>query len=227
MVRAVLRFARRAFERWLLRAVGVAIAVTALGIGLHISPHQNGKVEVPGLRSLIQGLTNSSPGAPSPQPGLGPAVRATIVRVHDGDTITVMLADGTKTSVRVVGVDTPEIPPKPPECGGAAAAEAAKKAMPKGATVWLRVDPAAGDLDAYKRELRVVYVTPSRTWQATLLRDGLADVYDFHKQKFVLLDRWRKLRDEARAAKRGTWGACPAALADAKDTDGWSTGPAS
>src|SRR5215210_1951169 len=58
-------------------------------------------------------------GMASPAAGQGP-YPAVVIRVVDGDTMDVRLADGREITVRLIGVDTPETvqPGTAVECGG-------------------------------------------------------------------------------------------------------------
>ena len=59
-----------------------------------------------------------------------------MIAVVDGDTIKVRLADGTRETVRLVGIDTPESrrPKTPVECGAKRAAEALRRLRRRAAT---------------------------------------------------------------------------------------------
>lgn len=82
---------------------------------------------------------------------------AQVVRVVDGDTIRVQLADGTEEPVRYIGIDTPELghddEPAEPYAGQAAAANAQ---FVEGQTIMLETD--VSDRDRFDRLLRYVWV---------------------------------------------------------------------
>ncbi|CAD6016185.1 Nuclease (plasmid) [Agreia sp. COWG] len=161
----------------------------------------------------------SSPHDVDPVPTTVPtgAERAEVVRVIDGDTITVRLegaGEGAQV-VRLVGVDTPETvdPNRPVGCFGADASTFTHTEL-DGHTVYLEVDQVQGDTDKYGRLLRYVWIpgtdaaAPAELFNATLLEDGYGVAYrgdQDRKQAFDALER------EAKDSRRGLWSACPAA----------------
>jgi endonuclease YncB( thermonuclease family) len=161
---------------------------------------------------------------------LGAYVPARVVRVHDGDTQTFeILKTGRTYKVRVVGIDTPEVPPARTECDGPKAASAARHVLYPGRPVYLRVDRHAGTTDRYGRQLRVVYLTKTRTWERWLLTRGLANVYDFDHERLALLSPWLAQRNAALGSRVGAWKACPGPSGHGPSTDiyrGWATGKA-
>jgi endonuclease YncB( thermonuclease family) len=163
--------------------------------------------------------------------GLGPNVKAIVGSVHDGDTIRVY--SGSRIfSIRVVGIDTPEVAPVTPECFGAEAQTAARHLLYPGRPVWIQTDAAAGDHDRYGRKLRIVRLyagrRPGRTFERWLLVRGLANEYDYRRQALALKSTWKAQRDAALKAKRGAWGSCPGPSGNGPTTNiyrAWSTGP--
>ena len=84
---------------------------------------------------------------------------AVVVRVIDGDTITVQIAGAIRT-IRLIGVDTPEtVHPtkKIVQPGGPAASAFAQAALDR-QTVELVTDPKGDQVDRYDRLLRYVYL---------------------------------------------------------------------
>lgn len=163
-------------------------------------------------------------GGDDPRPSVPPAlmrdvgpmaslrVRGQVRWVADGDTFDAQVG-AARMRVRLLGIDTPETVKRdsPVECYGPEASRRTKELLPKGRAVWIETDVGGDRVDAYGRLL--AYVTPvgSRTTvNATLLREGLADLYVFHMNApFHRAQRFRAIRDRARAARRGMWGACP------------------
>src|ERR1700726_3727043 len=84
----------------------------------------------------------------------GTALRAVVVRVIDGDTLTARVS-GRTVSIRLIGVDAPEIPPPgspgPGECFGVAAAGALRRLAPAGSVVKVTMDRERFDM--YGRSL--------------------------------------------------------------------------
>ena len=98
-------------------------------------------------------------------------IRATVVRVIDGDTIRVRV-EGKEYAVRLIGVDTPETvhPTKTVQLFGAEAS-AFTKASLEGKTVLLEADPTGDTRDRYGRLLRCVHLD-GENFNARLIREG-------------------------------------------------------
>lgn len=135
------------------------------------------------------------------QPGLYP-----VTHINDGDTIVVDI-DGTKETIRLIGVDTPEVkdPRKPVQCFGQAASAHTKLAL-TGKSVRLVPDPTNSDRDKYKRLLRYVLLPDGTDYNASLIRDGFGFAYTVFP--YTKMEEYRSLEREARDANRGLWGGC-------------------
>ena len=131
--------------------------------------------------------TTGSGGIPAGLPTTAEA--ATVVSVADGDTITVEL-DGERSSVRLIGIDTPETfvtRTGYKECYGAEASAFAKETLTPGTVVYLERDIT--DTDRYDRLLRYVWVDagsvgagPAGTaamFNELLVADGYAIPYPY------------------------------------------------
>lgn len=140
--------------------------------------------------------------------GGAPAVSMVrVVRVVDGDTIVVRVADKNER-VRLIGIDTPESvkPNTPVQCFALEASARTKALLPVGAPVKLVRDV---DLrDRYGRLLAYVYRAADGLFvNLSLARDGYAVAYTYppnvaHTGEFVAA------AGEARDAGRGLWGRC-------------------
>jgi micrococcal nuclease len=134
----------------------------------------------------------------------GSRADATVTRVVDGDTIHVLL-DGAETTIRFIGVDTPETvaPGQPIECYGP---EASRFAMARltGGAVELEFDRDL--IDPYDRTLAYVWLD-GRLFDETLVRRGFAEAkaYPPNTAHQAQLDA---AESSARASGRGLWGAC-------------------
>lgn len=137
----------------------------------------------------------------------------TVLRVTDGDTVHVVVQRANE-DIHVLGIDTPEVPHygKPGTCYGEKAKEFVTTYLAKGAHVVIRIEPSTGDVtDRYGRTIAYVYSSAHRSdLGAALLRRGLANVYPYGNRHFAKRASYERLRDAAKAAKRGLWGACPA-----------------
>lgn len=157
--------------------------------------------------------STSQGGGGGQQPGTGggsqpePTKRqkAKIIRVIDGDTYRVKLIGGPKRTVRVLGIDTPEVFGGK-ECGGPAASQAAKKMLPVGTRVLLISDNTQDLKDRYGRILRYV-IKGQLDVGRNQLNQGHAEVYVFDKP-FKRVDSYRAAQRKAKQADKGIWGNC-------------------
>jgi micrococcal nuclease len=134
-----------------------------------------------------------------------------VVEVVDGDTIKVRFGHGAVDTVRYIGMDTPETkdPRTSVQCFGAeAAAKNGEYVQEK--TVYLERD--VSERDRYDRLLRYVWVKgddgAERMVNQELVAWGYAAATSFPPDvKYQGL--FRTAEQQARAEKRGLWGACP------------------
>jgi micrococcal nuclease len=149
--------------------------------------------------------------AASREPNLAPG-EATIDRVVDGDTVDVLIGAG-KERVRLLGINTPESvdPRKPVECYGKEASKRTAELLPRGTRVRLVRDVEARD--KYGRLLAHIYrVDDGSHVNLTLAREGYARILTIPPNGADVAEL-TAAANEARAAKRGLWGACPAEVA--------------
>ena len=128
-------------------------------------------------------------------PALAFAWEATVVKIHDGDTITVrVISDGRLVKVRLWGIDCPEYQ----QLYGKEATEFVRKLLPIGITVSVEDK----DRDRYKRIDGIVQLPDGTVAQEAILKVGLAWVYRKYCKN---CGNWYALEEEARKAKRGLW----------------------
>jgi len=125
-----------------------------------------------------------------------------VVRIVDGDTIHVQLADRLE-KVRYIGVNTPEVhhPTRGEEPGGRDASAVNRELV---AGKWVRLELDVRARDRYGRMLAYVWLGDVMV-NAELVRLGYAQVMTIppnvrHQALFI------KLQREAREAGRGLWG---------------------
>lgn len=159
------------------------------------------------------------------QPGSGPTtagtpadgVRASVVAVVDGDTLDVRFANGTRDTVRLLGVDVPEthVENDPAEFEGVPETAAGRACLERagenatrfvteqvlGERVTLRGDPLADHRGRYGRLLAMV-VHDGRTLNYALVARGHARVYD---SQFSAAERFYAAEARARANATGLW----------------------
>ena len=154
----------------------------------------------------------SSPESTSASAGSGAAGIPTeaewgrVVRVADGDTLTVKFADGEEETIRLLDVDTPETvhPNRPRECFGAQASDFTKRLKGQ------RVGIEEKGRDRYGRLLAYVWTEAEeggQLWNVRLLEQGLA-VYNDYGNPGQYADRTRAVAEQAMLAGVGLWSAC-------------------
>jgi micrococcal nuclease len=148
-------------------------------------------------------------GAGDPEPVLEPGPTCRVVRVVDGDTVVVQL-DGRPTTIRLIGIDTPETvhPSKPVERYGKEAS-AFLRDLVGGQSVRLEYEPAMKRLDRYGRTLTYLRTVPGdKLVNLAIVEGGYGHAYTTYP--FTLMERFRRAEHEAREARRGLWGDDPA-----------------
>jgi len=130
--------------------------------------------------------------------------RGRIVKVVDGDTVDVRLADGRERRVRLIGIDTPEVHGVV-QCGGPRASRSLKKLLPLGTRVRLVSDPTQDLRDRYGRLLRyVIKVSTSRVVNKAQVFRGWASVYVYEDNPFKRVAQYRRAQRQAKTNLRGS-----------------------
>jgi len=195
-------------------------------------------------------LAGCAGGVPAPAPGeggeaagsggtptaAGESARVTVVRVVDGDTMEIRFENGTADTVRLLGVDTPEVHTSNtpgefegvPETGAGerclrrygdrASAFAAERLADE--TVRLRFDPES-DRRGYYGRLLGYLVVDGENFNRLLLEAGLARVYE---STFTERERFREAEAAARSAGTGLWACANDTAAGATATATPATG---
>jgi micrococcal nuclease len=128
---------------------------------------------------------------------------AELVRVIDGDTITVRV-NGVIEKVRYLNIDTPEsLPDAEPECFATEATAANQQLLGDGQLI-LVADKR--NRDDYNRLLRHVYVGDTSV-NAELLAGGYATTLIIPPNTY-LASQYRQIENQARENESGLWGAC-------------------
>lgn len=148
--------------------------------------------------------------APAADGPTGPLEEARVVRVADGDTLTIEI-DGRRDRLRYIGVDAPELADPdaglPAECG-AAAASAANLAHVADGEITLERDVT--DRDRFGRLLRHPWVVRDGEWllvTEALVADGALEARSFPPD--TLHDaRLERAEGDARERGAGLWGGC-------------------
>lgn len=126
-----------------------------------------------------------------------------VVSVTDGDTFEINY-NGTKTKVRLIGVDTPESVHPNSKKNNEYGEEASKytKSLLEGKTVKLEFD--VSPQDKYGRLLAYVYLENGEMLNEKLLKEGYAQVATYPPNvKYV--ENFKAIQKEARENKVGFW----------------------
>jgi micrococcal nuclease len=167
----------------------------------------------------------------------GGEIPVTVTEVVDGDTIKIEYANGTRDTVRLLGVDTPEVLAEntPAEFEGVPETTAGERCLRRagetasayatdrlaGESVTLVFDSESERRGYYGRLLAYVYVD-GESFNHALLQAGHARVYD---SEFTERKRYDRTAAAARADRRGLWSCVDAAgdttaTPDSSITDG-------
>lgn len=146
----------------------------------------------------------------SPTPSINPSKNleaATIIKVVDGDTITVNL-NGQNQTIRIIGINTPETvdPRKAVECFGIEASNQAKEFFKaKNYQVFLEKDDGQGERDKYQRLLRYVFTDDGNVdYGLVMISGGYAYEYTYNNPYKYQIS-YKKAQQEAEANRRGLW----------------------
>jgi micrococcal nuclease len=127
-----------------------------------------------------------------------------VVKVIDGDTIKVDIGGEIET-VRLIGIDTPEIanPYNPrQDYFGPEAAQYTKQLLEK-QSVYLIPDPMNSDRDKYNRLLRYVFLEDGTLINAKLIENGFA--YNYVYEPFQFMKQFDYLEKQAKENRLGLW----------------------
>jgi len=144
--------------------------------------------------SVVTLLLSGSAAAAEPAKPL-PVLVAKVLKVNDGDSISVELASG-KARVRLSAIDTPEFD----QPYGSQASAALKSMLPEGSSVELEVETQ----DSFNRIVATVWLVANgnRTnLNEAMLREGHAWAY----RRYMKDPRFCDIEQEARARKAGLW----------------------
>lgn len=162
------------------------------------------------------GREDHSVGGAEDQPS---QVKATVSRVVDGDTLAVETtgglpannAGGSEHSVRVLGVDAPEMDWNSGnhECGAEEAGGRLEDLIRSGDTVVLVYDEGADRLDRYSRSLAYVETSEGVDLGGTLIEEGLAAAwYPSSAPEPQRYEDYFDAQQRAESAGLGSWGQC-------------------
>ena len=129
-----------------------------------------------------------------------------VVKVTDGDTLSVRVAGLGLRSVRVLGIDTPEVYGAQ-ECGGDTASAHMARLAPVGSRVQLESDPSQAGTDRYGRWLRYVARRGLDVGRQQIRR-GFGRTYVYRNDPFLRTRSYQRAERVARDLQRGSWDLC-------------------
>lgn len=129
---------------------------------------------------------------------------AHVVKVVDGDTITVSI-NGTTDTIRIIGLNTPETvdPRKGVECFGREASAFAKQTL-SGKTVYLEPDASQSERDKYGRLLRFVFLEDNSDYGKVAIQEGFGYEYTYDLP-YRYQTEYKQAQQQAQTYKRGLW----------------------
>lgn len=136
--------------------------------------------------------------------------RIRVRKITDGDTMEAMLDDGTVERIRLFGLNTPELNPKPgvprdtftPQAFAKEARDFLEKLCPPGKDAQI----VERGRDKYGRLLALVFTADGRDVNRALIEAGLARSYFvLESKKDELRKPYEALQNDALKARRGIW----------------------
>lgn len=127
-----------------------------------------------------------------------------VTKIVDGDTIKVDIGGSIET-VRMIGVDTPEIkdPRKTVQCFGKEASEKTKELL-ENQMVRLEADSTQTDRDKYSRLLRYIYLENGTFINKKLIEEGFAFEYTYQVPYFYQAE-FKAVQKLAEINNLGLW----------------------
>ncbi|MGB7962407.1 MAG: thermonuclease family protein [Propionicimonas sp.] len=173
--------------------------------------------------ALVLALGGCLPGAArspstSQRPGGEASARpgsesVTVWSVFDGDTFSARTAAGRQVTIRMLGIDAPEIDREDPsesDCGAAKSTQALERLIGKRHVV-LVTDPVSDPTDRFDRLLRYVASESIDDVARQLVATGMvAAWYPTSEPTPTRFRAYQSLEDDARAKRVGLWASCEA-----------------
>ena len=167
-----------------------------IGVSGDVSPQGVNTSEVVLAVPLDRPYTFRQPDPDQRLTARGGFLRAQVVSVHNGDTITVLI-DNRLEKIRLIGIDAPLLDQVP----WGVQARDALRGLVDGKTVRLETDITIRD--QYKQLLAYIYVGDLFI-NAEMIRRGQAVLYPV-PPNVTHVDEYREAQTEAREAGRGVW----------------------
>jgi micrococcal nuclease len=135
-------------------------------------------------------------------PSPSPAAQYLVKRVIDGDTF-VVFHDGTKITIRLVGIDAPELSNKKRKNGQPFSRQSTQNLA--GLVLNKVVDVKSYGADRNGRTLGEVFLLDGKNVNLEMVQAGLAECYRGRPASGLDMEPYWKAEKEAKVAKRGMW----------------------
>lgn len=136
------------------------------------------------------------------------ATNATVLRVADGDTVTVASDLRGRLKVRIIGLDTPETVRENWSIGcHGPEASAYAKARLSGQRVQLVTDPTQDVTDRFGRTLAAVILSDGTNYAVEAVRLGHGKAYIYGRKPSKWAAEIQDAEDQAKSSGSGLWGA--------------------
>ncbi len=189
------------------KLIGAVLVLAVVGVVVFFSLRQTG-FDWGAATAPEPGGTSDSNDSTDSTSRPADAKEAKVAFVHDGDTLYLQPPGTTgrasELTVRLIGLDTPEIRPTV-ECLGIEARDYLRQLLPEGSTVWYTYD--RGHLDKYDRNLMYLWTASGTFVNLDLVEKGYATALKIAPNDYY----WPQLRqaeDDARHDGLGIWGEC-------------------
>ena len=126
----------------------------------------------------------------------------TVIKVYDGDTIT--LSNGDR--IRLLQIDAPEL--SPAECHGEASRNALVQLLNYPGLLTLKADKNLDKVDRYGRQLRYVFIGKTNI-NLKLVEIGAAAPYFYKGERGMYSSQILEAAQNAKAKSLGLWKSCP------------------
>lgn len=131
-----------------------------------------------------------------------------VIKVVDGDTIMVEI-DGREETVRLIGVDSPEIVDisKPVQCFAKESSDFARNIL-TGKNIYLEPDSSQDNRDKFNRLLRYVFLKDNTNFNLLLIKEGYGREYTYKGRIYKYRGGFTAAEKEAKTNQLGLWSAC-------------------
>ena len=129
----------------------------------------------------------------------------TVVRVVDGDTVDVLLDEGPRERLRLIGMDTPELYDSrtPVQCFARESSARARELL-DGQRVAIEGDPSQDTRDRYGRLLAYVWLEDGKMFNLAMIAEGYAHEYTY-RFRYIYQSQFKEAERQARENQLGLW----------------------